>query len=118
MVIENPSGKTCFVEVDGRQHFEYVEFFRRTVEESQEIDLKKHIFALERGCYVIRIDQAWVANQITKSIRTWETRLIESVNSQVCTFISNPQNNRYANHKCYLFETNANRHQPCNTSSP
>ena len=118
MVIEHPNGKTCFVEVDGRQHFEFVEFFKRTVEESQEIDLKKHIFALKRGCYVIRIDQVWVANQITKSIRTWETRLIESVNSQVCSFICDPQKNKYSNHKCYLFETTSNPYQPYSTSYP
>lgn len=118
MVIEHPSGKTGFVEVDGRQHFEYVDFFRRTIEENQEIDLKKHMFALERGCYVIRIDQVWVADQIKRGITEWETLIIEAVSSQVCSFICDPQKNKYSNHKCYLFETTSNPYQLYSTSSP
>lgn len=104
IVIEHPCGKIGFVEVDGRQHFKYVEFFRRTVEESQEIDLKKHVFALERGCYMIRIDQEWTANQIAKNINEWKTRIFEAVKSKVSSFISDVENNKYLNHKCYIFE--------------
>ena len=108
IVIELGRGVTIFIEVDGRQHFQYVEFFRRTVEENQEIDLKKHFFALERGCYVIRIDQQWVAKQIMLNVDEWAYRLKETIlklesNVEVDVddmFLSDVAN-KYSEHPCY-----------------
>lgn len=50
------------IELDGKQHFEYVEFFKSDVVERQRIDFLKMMFAMKNGYSIIRIYQPDILN--------------------------------------------------------
>lgn len=103
IVVEHPSGEKTLTEVDGGHHFRDIGHWNSDARENQHRDLVKHIFALDRGCHVVRIDQEWVARQIARGKTEWETRLIEAVRAQKCAFVCADGSNKYINHPCYWY---------------
>lgn len=103
IVVEHPSGEKTLTEVDGGHHFRDFGHWNSDAREIQHRDLVKHIFALDRGCHVVRIDQEWVARQIARGKTEWETRLIEAVRAQKCAFVCADGSNKYINHPCYWY---------------
>jgi len=103
IVVEHPSGEKTLTEVDGGQHFRDFGHWNSNARENQHRDLVKHIFALDRECHVVRIDQEWVARQIARGKTEWETRLIEAVRAQKCAFVCADGSNKYINHPCYWY---------------
>ena len=103
IVVEHPSGEKTLTEVDGGHHFRDIGHWNSDARENQHRDLVKHIFALDRGCHVVRIDQEWVACQIARGKTDWETRLIEAVRAQKCAFVCADGSNKYINHPCYWY---------------
>ena len=104
IVVEHPSGEKTLTEVDGGQHFRDIGHWNSVARENQHRDLVKHIFALDRGCHVVRIDQEWVARQIARGKTEWETRLIEAVQAQKSAFVCESGTNKYLGHPCYWYE--------------
>lgn len=103
IVVEHPSGEKTLIEVDGGHHFRDFGHWNSDARENQQRDLIKHIFALDRGCHVVRIDQEWVARQIARGKTEWETQLIEAVRAQKCAFVCAGGSNKYTGHPCYWY---------------
>jgi len=103
IVVEHPSGEKTLIEVDGGQHFRDFGHWNSDAREKQHRDLLKHIFALDRGCHIVRIDQEWVARQIARGKTDWETRLIDAVRTQKCAFVCSDGSNKYTGHPCYWY---------------
>jgi hypothetical protein len=104
IVVEHPSGEKTLTEVDGGQHFRDIGYWNSVAHENQHRDLVKHIFALDRGCHVVRIDQEWVARQIARGKTEWKTRLIEAVQAKKSAFVCESGTNKYLSHPCYWYE--------------
>ncbi len=63
------------VELDGKQHFERVEFFQQTVEERQLVDFIKMYWAFKEGFTVIRVYQP----DVYKDNFDWVGQLVENI---------------------------------------
>jgi hypothetical protein len=63
------------IEIDGRQHFEYVSRFKNNVTDNQDRDIYKSLLALQNGISIIRI----VQDDVWKNKIDWKKLLIDEI---------------------------------------
>lgn len=108
------------VEIDGGQHFKDVEKWRSKVMDVQKRDLEKHRRAIEKGYWVVRIEQEWVWDSHRRGKMDWIERLRETIlkltsNKKLSIdemFLSNKAN-KYHEHLCYTYIKTVESSEKC-----
>ena len=111
VVLNQNADIVCFIEVDGRQHFEFIEFFTRSVEDIQNSDLEKHKRAKMKGYRTIRIDQIWILNSYKKGDNSWVEclkktilKLEQKIEPDIKDMFLSNKVDKYYSHPCYQYE--------------
>jgi hypothetical protein len=113
IVVFNQNGDiVCFIEVDGRQHFVFVEIFKnRSVEDIQNSDLEKHKRAKMKGYRTIRIDQEWIWDSHKKGDNSWVEclkktilKLEQKIEPDIKEMFLSNKVDKYYSHPCYQYE--------------
>ena len=113
IVVFNQNGDiVCFIEVDGRQHFVFVEIFKnRSVEDTQNSDLEKHKRAKMKGYRTIRIDQEWIWDSYKKGDNSWVEclkktilKLEQKIEPDIKEMFLSNKVDKYYSHPCYQYE--------------
>ena len=111
VVLNQNTDIVCFIEVDGGQHFEFIEFFTISVEDIQNSDLEKHKRAKMKGYRTIRIDQEWIWNSHKKGDNSWVEclkktilKLEQNIEPDIKEMFLSNKVDKYYSHPCYQYE--------------
>ena len=112
VVLNQNTDIVCFIEVDGGQHFVFVEIFKnRSVEDTQNSDLEKHKRAKIKGYRTIRIDQEWIWNSHKKGDNSWVEclkktilKLEQNIEPDIKEMFLSNKVHKYYSHPCYQYE--------------
>ena len=111
VVLNQNTDIVCFIEVDGGQHFEFIEFFTISVEDIQNSDLEKHKHAKIKGYRTIRIDQEWIWNSHKKGDNSWVEclkktilKLEQNIEPDIKEMFLSNKVDKYYSHPCYQYE--------------
>ena len=107
--------KRLIIELDGKQHFGDVKYFKSSFKDRHAVDLVKQVAANESGFRVIRLMQ----EDVWSDKYDWLTELLKNIEDDTKQNIFMCKNGEYD----FFIEsmemiTSEGQHPPCNTSSP
>ena len=107
--------KCVIIELDGRQHFEDVKYWKSSFEDRHAVDLIKQVDANKNGFRVIRLIQ----EDVWSDKYDWLTELLKNIEDDTKQNVFMCKNGEYNFFiESMNFITSEGQHPPCSTSSP
>ena len=107
--------KRVIIELDGRQHFEDVKYWKSSFKDRHVVDVFKQTTANDNGFRVIRLIQ----EDVWSDKYDWLTELLKNIEDDTKQNIFMCKNDEYDFFsKSMEMNTTSNQHQQCSTSSP